>query len=131
VILLDTHIWIWWVHRDTQLPAKCRQLIEAHISTGIGVSVISCWEVAMLVQYGRLDLAAPVAEWVTASLAYPGVKLVELSTEIAIGATLLPSPFHRDPADRWLVASARVLGMKLVTLDRRILDYPHVPLAQF
>ena len=106
-------------------------MIEAHIPTGIGVSVISCWEVAMLVQYGRLDLAAPVAEWVKGSLAYPGVKLVELSAEIAVVATLLPAPFHRDPADRWLVASARAFGMKLVTLDRRILDYPHAPLAQF
>jgi PIN domain nuclease of toxin-antitoxin system len=131
VILLDTHIWVWWVQRDTHLPARCRDLIEANIPTGVGVSVISCWEVAMLVEYGRLRLAKPVAAWISEALAYPGVQLTELTPDIAIASTQLPPTFHRDPADRWLVATARLRQMDFVTLDSRILNYPHVPLAQF
>ena len=130
MILLDTHIWIWWVHRDDQLPKVCRDLIEANLQSGVGVSVISCWETAMLVEYGRLRLAKPVSAWVEDALAYPGVRLIELSPEIAIESTQLPQPFHRDPADRGLVATARKSGFGLLTLDRRILNYPHVPLAK-
>ena len=130
MILLDTHIWIWWVHRDARLPAEHREFIEANLQDGIGVSVISCWETAKLVEHGRLKLAKPVAAWVEDALAYPGVRLIELSPEIAIESTQLPQPFHRDPADRWLVATARRWQAELLTLDGRILNYSHVPLAK-
>lgn len=131
MILLDTHIWVWWVQRDSQLPARCRDVVEANIPSGVGVSVISCREVAMLVEYGRLRLARPVATWIKEALAYPGVQLVELTPDIAIESTQLPPTFHRDPADRWLVATARLRQLEFVTLDNRILQYPHVSLARF
>ena len=80
----------------------------------------------MLVALGRLKLRTPVREWVTEALCYPGVQLLELTPEIAIASTELPSPFHRDPADRFLVATARAYGNRLVTSDRKIVEYEHV-----
>jgi PIN domain nuclease of toxin-antitoxin system len=130
VILLDTHIWIWWVHEDERLPGKLVEFIESRIDEGLGISVVSCWEVAKLVERRRIDLPKPVTEWIRDALAYPGIRLVGLTPEIAIEATQLPQPFHRDPADQFLVATARILETKLVTLDGLILGYPHVPLAK-
>lgn len=130
MILLDTHIWIWWVHEDERLPKKLVDFIESQMEEGLGISVISCWEVAKLVERRRVDLPKPVAEWIRDALAYPGIRLVDLTPEIAIEATRLPQPFHRDPADQFLVATARILEARLITLDGLILNYPHVPLAK-
>jgi len=126
VILLDTHIWVWWVADDPALTAHRRARLQAHEPTGLGVSVISCWEVAMLVAGHRLALPMPVDDWVRTALAYPGVQLLSLSPEIAIESTRLPDPFHKDPADRMLVATASLLDIEIVTEDRKILAYPHV-----
>jgi PIN domain nuclease of toxin-antitoxin system len=126
VIVLDTHIWIWWVHGASQLSAEQAQVLQEHEASGIGVSAISCWEVAKLVEYKRLTLPCPVAEWLDQALAYPGVRLLELSPQIAVESTQLPGEFHRDPADQIIVATARVLGCPLVSSDEKILAYPHV-----
>ena len=130
VILLDTHIWIWWVHEDSRLPQRHARFIESHLAEGLGVSVVSCWETAKLVERGRLELPKPIKDWVQEALGYPGVRRVELTPEIAVEATQLPQPFHRAPAAQFLVATARLLGTELLTLDSLILDYPHVPLAK-
>jgi PIN domain nuclease of toxin-antitoxin system len=129
MIELDTHIWVWWVHDDPRLPQAYRAYIQQHQEAGIGLSAISCWEVAKLVERGRLMLPVPLAEWMPQALAYPGLRLLELSPEIAIESTQLPGAFHRDPADQIIVATARLLGCPLVTLDQAILGYPYVDLA--
>jgi PIN domain nuclease of toxin-antitoxin system len=126
VILLDTHIWVWWVQDDPRLKAAQRILLTANETSGLGISVISCWEVAKLVEVGRLVLPLAVSEWVSKALAYPGVRLLPLTPKIAIASTQLPGGFHRDPADQILVATARTHGNPLLTSDQRILDYPHV-----
>jgi len=126
VILLDTHIWVWWVDGSPQLAAVQRDHIEANESSGLGVSVISCWEVAKLVELNRLELRCPVAEWIAQALAYPGVRLLYLTPRIAVESTKLPGTFHRDPADQIIVATARIRGCPLLTADARILRYPHV-----
>jgi PIN domain nuclease of toxin-antitoxin system len=128
VILLDTHIWIWWVHGDDRLTKEYVDLLQLHEKAGLGVSVISCWEVAKLVEYQRLELPCLVSEWITQALAYPHLQLLHLTPEIAIEATQLPQPFHRDPADQIIVATARVHGGQLITLDGKIRNYPHVEL---
>ena len=130
MILLDTHIWIWWVHEDSRLPQHHARFIESHIADGLGVSVVSCWETAKLVERGRLELPKPTGVRVKEALAYPGVRLVGLTPEIAVEATQLPQPFHRDPADQFLVATARLLKAGLLTLDGLILNYPHAPLVK-
>jgi len=128
VIVLDTHVWVWWVHDETQLPENYRASIQAHETDGLGVSVISCWEVAKLVEYKRLILPIPVAEWLDQALAYPGIQLLGLTPLIVVESTQLPGAFHRDPADPMIVSTARVYDCPLVTLDDKIRAYPHVQL---
>lgn len=129
MILLDTHIWVWWVHQDERLSARLKAFIERHEQFDLGVSAISCWEVAKLVERGRLRLPLPTSDWLHAALGYPGVRLLELSPDIAAEACSLPGEFHADPADQIIVATARHHRVGLVTLDERIRRYRHVELA--
>ena len=126
MILLDTHAWVWWVHGARELPSGLHALIESHVAQGLGVSEISCWEIAKLVQLERLVLPFPVSRWMGLALAYPGIRLLPLTPEISVASTQLPGSFHRDPADQIIVATSRVLGFPLVTVDKRILAYEHV-----
>ena len=126
MIVLDTHVWVWWAHDDERLTPAQVEAIRANEADVIGVSAISCWEIAKLVEYGRLELPCSLKEWFEQALSYPGVYVIELTPEIAIGSTQLPGEFHRDPADQIIVATARVYGCPLVTADSRILKYPHV-----
>jgi PIN domain nuclease of toxin-antitoxin system len=126
MIVLDTHIWVWWVHGDERLTRTQAEVIEANETDVIGVSAISCWEIAKLVEYGRLELPCSLEEWFEDALSYPGIHLLELTPEIAIESTQLPGEFHRDPADQMIVATARVYGCPLVTSDGRLLEYTHV-----
>ena len=126
MIVLDTQAWVWWTIDPSQLSEVQRQAIADNEEDGIGVSVISCWEIAKLCEYGRLELPVELSEWFDAALAYPGVSLLNLTPEIAIESTRLPDDFHRDPADQMIVATARLYGCALVTTDRQILRYEHV-----
>ncbi len=126
MILLDTHIWVWWVHGDTQLTQEYQDYIQAQELQGLGVSAISCWEVAKLVERGRLILPFSVDKWLDQALGYPGICLVELTPRICVESTQLPGDFHRDPADQIIVATARLFDCPLVTMDSKIRSYPHV-----
>jgi PIN domain nuclease of toxin-antitoxin system len=126
MIVLDTHTWVWWVHGNERLTQTQVDVITVNETNVVGVSAISCWEVAKLVEYGRLELPCSVSEWLRQALSYPGIQLLELTPEIAVESTQLPGEFHRDPADQIIVATARIYGCPLVTSDRKILDYPHV-----
>lgn len=128
MILLDTHVWVWWVDGGTQLPPDYLAVIHAEAMNGLGVCAISCWEVAKLVELGRLTLAITVDQWLRQA-SQPPVLLLPLSPEVAVGSTQLPGSFHRDPADQMIVATARYYDCPLVTLDRLIRNYPHVRLA--
>jgi len=127
LIVLDTHVWIWWVDGGARLTTAQQEAIAAEQQNGdIGISAISCWEIALLTARGRLQLRADVLAWLRDELSYPGVRLLPLSPEVAVRANRLPEPFHRDPADRILVATALEHVCPLVTSDARILAYPHV-----
>ena len=89
--------------------------IQAQESQGLGISAISCWEVAKLVERGRLVLPCPVEDWLERALDYPGVVLLELTPRVCVESTQLPGEFHRDPADQIIVATARVHDCPLVT----------------
>ncbi len=102
------------------------EILRQHEESGLGVSIISCWEVAKLVENGRLALPCPVEEWLGEALQYPGVQLLELTPRIVVEATTLPGSFHRDPADQLLVATARIHGALFATVDGKILDYDGV-----
>lgn len=130
MILLDTHIWIWWVADNQQrLTPRHQELIQQYQSQGLGVSIISCWEIAKAVEKRKLNLSRRVDEWLDIALAYPGVQLIDLTVPIVIESTRL-SGFHRDPGDQMIVATARVQGYPLLTADQKILDYSGVQTLQ-
>jgi PIN domain nuclease of toxin-antitoxin system len=126
LILLDTHVLVWWVNGDRLSPAALSAIDDARKGGGIGVSSISAWEIAMLVAAGRLALSMDVAAWLAAVEAIEGVSFVPVDNAIAVGAVNLPGEFHKDPADRIIVATARALGAELVSADGRIGAYKHV-----
>lgn len=125
MIILDTHIWVWWVDNNSRLTGRLRELIVAHQSSGLGVSIFSCWEVAKLVEKGRIDLTFSIREWIEIALSYPNVQLLNLTVPIVLQATQLEG-FHNDPADQIIVATAKVYDCPLMTVDTKIINYPHV-----
>ncbi len=125
MIILDTHIWVWWVNDSPRLTEQHKLWIEDYQSQGLGISVISCWEVAKLVEKNRLFLSIPVDEWLQTALAYPGIQLLDLSVPIIVQSTQLIG-FHNDPADQIIVATAKVFDCFLLTADGKILNYAGV-----
>ena len=123
--LLDTHIWIWWVLGVPRLGGRAAWL-DAQPTDALGISVISIWEVAKLVQKGRLILPFDVRTWVDKALDETAVQVLGLSKLAVIDANALPGEFHADPADQLIVATARDLDCELMTEAARILSYQHV-----
>jgi PIN domain nuclease of toxin-antitoxin system len=82
--------------------------------------------VAKLAEYARLTLPCPIAEWLDQALSYPGTRLLDLTPRIVVESTQLPGTFHRDPADQLIVATARSYNCALMTVDPKIVAYPHV-----
>ncbi len=118
MIVLDTHAWLWWLSGPERLGKRATRAIDK--ADRLGVPAISVWEVAMKVQTGRLRLNQPVATWVEQGLAVdPRLELLPLLPSISVESAAL-SWDHRDPADRLIVATARVYESSLVTADERI-----------
>lgn len=130
MIVLDTHIWVWWVNESPMLTGTMLQLIREHREDRLGVSIISCWEIAKLVERRRLLLTMPVENWIDEALLYPGIELVGLTPRIVVESTQLPGEFHRDPADQIIVATARVYDVSLLTADSKLVAYQHVKIAR-
>ncbi len=128
MIILDTHIWVWWNQDSPQLTEFYKEVIENSRADGIGISSISLIEISRLVERGRIILPKPLEEWFSIALAEEGVLLIPITPAIAIEAYSLPGDFHKDPADRIIVATARVYNCPLVTVDQNIIVYPHVSL---
>ncbi|MGL5879881.1 MAG: type II toxin-antitoxin system VapC family toxin [Xenococcaceae cyanobacterium] len=123
-ILLDTHTWIWLFQGSKELSQDIITPIDRAGSKGkVFISAISIWELSMLVAKGRITLSKPIHQWVEKSLSQPGVNLVPLSPEISIESSFLPGEFHGDPADRIIIATARINDLNLFTRDRKIIDY--------
>ena len=127
MIVLDTHALVWWVSGDPQLSRTAGAAIEAEGQDGeILISAITAWEVAMLVKAGRLALTMDATAWLDTVVQVPAVRFVPVDVRISVQSVELPGEFHKDPADRFIVATARHLGAPLVTADLKIRDYPHV-----
>lgn len=119
--LLDTHAWIWWVHGDPRLGRATAEALDALPSnTRPAISCISLWEVATLVELGRVVLPQPLERWFELAADPRTVQVLPISPAVAAEVARLPSRFHRDPADRLIVATSRVGGYPLVTRDRAI-----------
>ena len=125
--MIDTHVWIWWNTAPERIPKRATEAIRDSAADGrVSLSAISVWETAKLVEKGRLRLASDIASWVRAALDDPNLWLLPLTPEVSVESTRLPSPFHSDPADQIIAATARANAATLLTSDRRLLDYPHV-----
>jgi PIN domain nuclease of toxin-antitoxin system len=125
VLLLDTHVWVWAAEGliANLRPAVVNAIEDAAQAGRLYVAAISAWEVAMLVKKRQLVLSRDVPSWVAAARRAPGARIAPLTVAIAIDSTDLPGLATRDPADRFIVASARALSAHLVTCDRIVLDY--------
>jgi PIN domain nuclease of toxin-antitoxin system len=134
-VLLDTHFWIWQQFGVRQNSSRTTwKAIEAAAASGtLLLSVISVWEVGLLESKGRLQLFTPCEQWVDQALATSGLTLVPLTPEIAVHSTRLPGNFHSDPADRIIAATARIMGARLATSDRKMIEYAklrHITVCQ-
>ena len=121
--LLDTHVLLWWLGAPERLSEEQRAVLDgASAEQPLLVAEISLWEIAMLASRGRIRLQVPLQSWLEAATAPPLVRSVGITPAVAAEVAALPESFQRDPADRILVATARVLEATLLTCDRRILD---------
>lgn len=125
--VLDTHAWVWWVTKDRRLSRRARTTIDKAAARGdLYLSIFSVWEMAKKVEKGQIALDRPLNEWLEEALEIEGLQIAELTRQIAVDSCQLPQPFHGDPADQIIVASARSLSATMVTKDARLRDYPHV-----
>ena len=126
--LLDTHILIYWLGEDERLSARQKEILEkASPENPLWVSDITLWEIATLYNLKRLSLPLPLRDWLEAATAPPLVQRVGISPAIAAAVAALPPSFHRDPADRIIIASAQLLGATLLTHDARLIRSGLVP----
>ncbi|OFV91498.1 MAG: hypothetical protein A3H28_02050 [Acidobacteria bacterium RIFCSPLOWO2_02_FULL_61_28] len=116
-LLLDTHIWVWSVLEPDRLGIRLRHEL-LHANNELWLSPVSTWEVLLLSRKRKLHLPADVTGWVSRAMA--SLREAPLTHEIALAAHQLPWS-HPDPADRFLAATAQVLGLTLVTADTRLL----------
>ncbi|MGD9054021.1 MAG: type II toxin-antitoxin system VapC family toxin [Desulfobacterales bacterium] len=126
MILLDTHAWWWSLTEPENLSKTAIKTIRQTKSDQRMIASISIWEFAMMAAKKRIRLKISVAKWLSRALKETGLGVIEISPEIAIDACNLPGNFHKDPADRLIVATARVNNLRLVTKDEKMLAYPHV-----
>jgi PIN domain nuclease of toxin-antitoxin system len=125
VLLLDTHIWLWYAEgvADRLRTSSVKKLDDARKDGGLLISAISVWEIGAQLARGRIQLSAPLRDWVDKALDAPGIRFVPLDAATAAESTLLPGKLHGDPADRFLIATARTQGAVLATRDAHIINY--------
>jgi PIN domain nuclease of toxin-antitoxin system len=123
---LDTHTWLWWLSDSSLLSEAARTQIAAAIEEeSLVASAISAWEAEMLVNKGQLELTLAVDDLVAHCESLPFFSFVSITASVGVKAARL-DPFHPDPADRMIVATALHYGGVLVTKDERIQRFKEV-----
>ncbi len=120
-LLLDTHVWYWWVNSPQKLARSQRTAIERTLKNTdatLLISIISCWELALLNQQGRIRFDRPAEQWLHEASTVQGIEVVPLTLPIIMTAVRLAG--LKDPADMIIVATAQHHGARLVTNDTRI-----------
>jgi PIN domain nuclease of toxin-antitoxin system len=124
--LLDTHVWVWWNMTPKKLSGRVRSLIRSPSRyEELLLSAVSPWEFAKLLEKGRLGISCDPEAWIREAIEMPRLRLIPLSPLVAFRSTVLPHPFHDDPADQIIVATAREENATILTSDERIRAYPH------
>jgi PIN domain nuclease of toxin-antitoxin system len=120
-VLLDTHVWVWWLTGHSPLAvSERRALDEAAARRELCLAAISMWEVQVLHAKGRLELPLPFAEWLVRATDETIIRTLPLDRDVVIAVDALPASFHGDPADRIIVATARAHALHLATHDSAI-----------
>ena len=123
-LLLDTHVFIWYVNGNEELHKRTRNLIDAAThANGLYLAAISLWEISMLDLKQRIILEMPCLEWINRAVKALHLQIVPITPSIAVESCNLPGNFHGDPADRLIIGTARAEGLTLATRDATILDY--------
>lgn len=125
-LLLDTHIWLWSLLAPERLSRRVARALEDEANE-LWLSPVSTWELIALVERGRVTLAGEPSSWLREAFERAPLSEAPLTQEIALAAAAIELP-HRDPADRLLAATARVLDLRLVTADERLLALKGIPL---
>ncbi len=121
--LLDTHVWLWWLLGDERLDRRQAASLDGMPPDERPfLCDISLWELAMLVELGRLQLDEPLHEFLRIAASPATVRLCRIDPACVVEMNALPASFHRDPADRLIVATARARRLRLATYDRLIVD---------
>ena len=124
MIVLDTHLWLWLINGNfDRFPAHWMPMFEE--TSSLGVSPVSCYEIALAHSRGRIKLPGTAREWFDEALESSGIELIPLTAEISVRAVEL-SPVHRDPFDRLIMATTLVNGGRLASLDGLIRQYPEM-----
>ena len=123
MIVLDTHIWLWWLMGDVRLKSEWKQCIER--SERVGVSAASCIEVAWLAQFGRITLPCASDEWMNKAIVDSGIELIAITPHIAKLAAELPQ-HHRDPQDRLIIATALANKATIISADGKFPLYVEI-----
>ena len=124
MLLLDTHVMVWLLGATGALRRETIDAIDRSAGDrDLHVSVMAFWELGLLVEQGRVRLNEPFADWLHRAKTQFGITVAPLTEQMAFDSTQLPGEFHRDPADRFMVATARQMDATLITRDSRILRY--------
>ncbi len=117
MILVDTHIFVWFIDGSKSLSKKYIEFLNKEKS--IGLSIISLWEIAKLNENNKLTFECTIDEWFDKALNDYNIKILELNPKIILESTRLPGNFHKDPADQLIVATSRILKIPLMTMDKK------------
>jgi PIN domain nuclease of toxin-antitoxin system len=121
-LLLDTHAWVWWMEGDLKLGRKAIAALDGLLENERPfLCDISLWEIATLFSLGRWTTRVPFENWLAKATHPRTLRIVPITAAVGVELTRLPAEFHRDPADRIIVATARALHLPLLTRDRQIL----------
>ena len=126
--VLDTHVWVWWHMHPKKLSKRVRSIISHPDQyEELLLSAISPWEFSKLLEKKRIGISCDPEEWIREALEMSKLRLVPLTPNLSYRSTTLPSPFHEDPADQIIVATAREEKATVLTKDKLIQEYTHVP----
>jgi PIN domain nuclease of toxin-antitoxin system len=126
MMLLDTHVWWWALNEPNKLSSKALKVIKKNPPCQRAIASISMWEFAMMVSTGRVEIRIPLDQWLDQAVNKSGLEVFDLSPKVASESCKLPGEFHKDPADRIIVATARINNLTLITKDKKIINYPYV-----
>ena len=125
--MLDTHTWIWWHMNPQKLSQKVKRIVgNTNRYDEILLSAISPWEFSKLLEKKKIGISCDTDDWINRALDMPKFRLIPLSPVLSYRSTVLPQPFHNDPADQIIVATAREENATILTKDERILTYKNV-----